>query len=50
MPAIDNDALVVAAVSKVFWQQRTVRKARKWSNHAVTLQKELGDAWAAYYK
>ena len=24
----DNDALVVTAVSKVFWRQRTVRKAR----------------------
>jgi pre-mRNA-processing factor 6 len=45
----DADPRVVAAVAKLFWADRKYDKARKWFERAVTLDADLGDAWAAYY-
>ncbi|KAM7271925.1 hypothetical protein ACFE04_031139 [Oxalis oulophora] len=46
----DHDALVIAAVAKLFWHDRKVDKARNWLNRAVTLAPDIGDFWALYYK
>jgi pre-mRNA-processing factor 6 len=45
----DADPRVVAAVAKLFWADRKYEKARKWFERAVTLDADIGDAWAAYY-
>jgi pre-mRNA-processing factor 6 len=45
----DADPRVVAAVAKLFWADRKYEKARKWFERAVTLDSDLGDAWAAYF-
>eukprot|EP00300_Choanocystis_sp_HF-7_P005392 c14057_g1_i1.p1 GENE.c14057_g1_i1~~c14057_g1_i1.p1 ORF type:complete len:460 (+),score=109.76 c14057_g1_i1:196-1575(+) len=45
-----DDAHVVTAVAKLFWMERRIDKARKWFNRAVSLQPDLGDAWATFYK
>ena len=58
LPAASVDALkkcndnpfVVAAVANLFWQDRKVDKARSWFNRAVTLNPDVGDFWAQYYK
>ncbi|KXZ45962.1 hypothetical protein GPECTOR_49g546 [Gonium pectorale] len=46
----DNDPHVVAAVAQLFWADRKVEKARSWFNRAVTLNPDLGDHWAHFYK
>lgn len=46
----DHDPHVIAAVAKLFWQDRKVDKARNWLNRAVTLAPDFGDFWAWYYK
>ena len=46
----DNDPLVICAVAALFWKDRKYPKARKWFNRAVTLDPDLGDVWAAYYR
>lgn len=46
----DNDPHVIIAVAKVFWRDRKVDKTRTWLNRAVTLNPDLGDAWANFYK
>lgn len=33
----------------VCWQRR-IEKSRKWFVRAVTLDPDIGDAWASYYK
>ena len=45
----DNDAMVVNAVAQLFWDDHKLDKARKWFDRAVTLNKDYGDAWAAYF-
>ncbi|PRP84246.1 hypothetical protein PROFUN_08266 [Planoprotostelium fungivorum] len=46
----DNDPFVIVAVAKVFWADRKYEKTRTWFNRAVTLNPDLGDAWAYFYK
>ncbi|GLC38459.1 hypothetical protein PLESTB_001727900 [Pleodorina starrii] len=46
----DNDPHVVAAVAQLFWADRKVEKARSWFNRAVTLNPDIGDHWAHFYK
>jgi len=46
----DNDPHVIAAVAQLFWHDRKVEKARNWLNRAVTLNPDIGDFWAHYYK
>lgn len=46
----DNDPFVVAAVAQLFWADRKVEKARSWFNRAVTLNPDVGDHWAHFYK
>ncbi|KAG2447955.1 hypothetical protein HYH02_006984 [Chlamydomonas schloesseri] len=46
----DNDPHVVAAVAQLFWADRKVEKARSWFNRAVTLNPDVGDHWAQFYK
>src|SRR5579872_3755345 len=38
------------AVGKLFWADSKVKKARNWFQRAVTVDPDLGDAWAMYYK
>jgi pre-mRNA-processing factor 6 len=46
----NDDPYVVAAVASLFWGDRKVDKARSWFNRAVTLNPDLGDHWAQFYK
>lgn len=36
--------------AKLFWSERNMDKARRWFNRAVTVDPDLGDAWAYLYK
>ena len=45
----DHDPHVIAAVAKLFWNDRKVEKARNWLNRAVTLAPDVGDFWVMYY-
>ncbi len=40
---------VVLAVARLFEMDRKYAKARKWFSRAVTLDSDLGDAWAYFY-
>jgi len=46
----EHDAHVLLAVSKLFWTERKITKAREWFNRTVKIDPDLGDAWAYYYK
>ncbi|CAH8661448.1 unnamed protein product [Schistosoma haematobium] len=46
----EHDPLVLLAVSKMFWCERLVMKARNWFTRTVKLEPDLGDAWAYFYK
>jgi pre-mRNA-processing factor 6 len=46
----EHDAHVLLAVSKLFWSERKLQKAREWFNRTVKLEPDLGDAWAYFYK
>ncbi|KAI3436782.1 hypothetical protein D9Q98_006193 [Chlorella vulgaris] len=46
----NDDPFVVAVVAGAFWEDRKVDKARSWFNRAVTLNPDIGDFWASYYK
>jgi pre-mRNA-processing factor 6 len=41
---------VVAAVAQLFWGDRKVEKARNWFARAATLEPDIGDTWALFYK
>jgi len=45
-----DDPNVFTAVAKLFWIDRKVRKARNWFNRAVTVDPDLGNTWAWFYK
>jgi pre-mRNA-processing factor 6 len=46
----DSDAYVMLAVAKLFASERKIEKARSWFNRTVTLEADLGDAWAHFYE
>jgi len=46
----DNNPHVIHAVAHLFWSDRKVDKARSWFNRCVTLEPDIGDFWAQYYK
>ena len=46
----DNDPAVIASIANLFWLDRKMDKARGWFNRAVTLNPDVGDHWAAYFK
>ncbi|KAA3678288.1 pre-mRNA-processing factor 6 [Paragonimus westermani] len=46
----EHDPLVLLAVSKMFWSERLIVKARNWFTRTVKLEPDLGDAWAYFYK
>ena len=46
----EHDPQVLLAVSKYFWSDRKLSKARDWFNKAVKLEPDLGDSWAYFYK
>jgi len=46
----ENDPLIICTVARLFWADRKIDRARTWFNRAVTLNPDLGDAWAYYYK
>jgi pre-mRNA-processing factor 6 len=46
----DKDPRVVAAVAKLFWQERKPDKARSWFARAAALDPDYGDALAYWFK
>lgn len=46
----DNDPFVIAVIAQLFAADRKVDKARSWFNRAVTLNPDIGDFWARFYK
>ncbi|XP_077989706.1 pre-mRNA-processing factor 6-like [Glandiceps talaboti] len=46
----EHDPHVLLAVSKLFWSERKITKAREWFNRTVKIEPDLGDTWAHYYK
>jgi len=45
-----DDPHVFVAVAKLFWLDGKQRKARNWFNRAITVNPNLGDAWAWFYR
>eukprot|EP01114_Cavostelium_apophysatum_P016856 TRINITY_DN4880_c0_g1_i1.p1 TRINITY_DN4880_c0_g1~~TRINITY_DN4880_c0_g1_i1.p1 ORF type:complete len:920 (+),score=321.96 TRINITY_DN4880_c0_g1_i1:169-2928(+) len=46
----DNDPHVRLAVAKIFWADRKPDKAKTWFDRTISLNPDLGDAWAYYYR
>mmetsp|Transcript_31144 Transcript_31144/g.75951 ORF Transcript_31144/g.75951 Transcript_31144/m.75951 type:complete len:978 (-) Transcript_31144:272-3205(-) len=46
----EDDPHVFMAVAKLFWLDGKQRKARNWFNRATTVNPNLGDAWAWFYR
>lgn len=46
----EHDPHVLLAVSKLFWSERKLQKAREWFNRTLKIDPDLGDAWAYFYK
>ena len=46
----EHDPHVLLAVSKLFWTERKITKARDWFTRTVKLDPDFGDAWAYFYK
>ena len=46
----EHDPHVLLAVSKLFWSERKLNKARDWLARTVKLEPDLGDAWIHFYK
>lgn len=46
----NDDPHVIAAVAMLFQNDRKVDKARTWFNRAITLNPDIGDFWALYYR
>jgi len=46
----EHNPNVLLAVSKLFWCERRLEKAREWFNRTVKLDTDFGDSWASYYK
>ncbi|CAF0850805.1 unnamed protein product [Adineta steineri] len=46
----EHDPYVLMAVSKLFWSERRIDKAREWFNRTIKLETDIGDCWAAFYK
>jgi len=46
----DNDPRIIASIANLFRQDRKVDKARSWFNRSCTIDPDIGDHWAAYYR
>lgn len=46
----EDDPFVFMAVAKLFWLDGKQRKARNWFNRATTVNPNLGDSWAWFYR
>lgn len=47
---LNHDRHVIAAVAKLFWQDRKLKSTREMLNKAVTLGPDIGDIWVSLYK
>lgn len=46
----EHDPRVLLAISKLFWAERKINKAREWFNRTIKTDKDYGDCWANMYK
>jgi len=46
----EHDPHVLLAVSKLFWSERKLSKARDWLTRTVKLEPDMGDSWIHFYK
>ena len=42
--------LTFAFLTRLFWSERKITKAREWFHRTVKIDSDLGDAWAFFYK
>ncbi|OLL24837.1 Pre-mRNA-splicing factor prp1 [Neolecta irregularis DAH-3] len=47
--ACDSDSVLITTVSRLFWAERKIDKAKTWFERAVTVNPDNGDSWAWYY-
>ncbi|CAH0014724.1 unnamed protein product [Clonostachys rhizophaga] len=50
LKAVDNDPILLVAVSRMFWADRKLEKAQNWFERALVLDSDQGDTWAWYYR
>ena len=48
--ACENDPHVICTIARLFHVDRKLEKARTWFSRACTLNPDLGDAWAHWYR
>lgn len=55
--SINNFIIIIIVIkcdclylSRLFWIERKVTKAREWFQRAVKIEPDLGDTWAYFYK
>lgn len=46
----EGDVFVMLTAAKFLWSQRKTKKAVTWFDRAIKAGKDIGDAWAYYYK
>ncbi|OQR74425.1 pre-mRNA-processing factor 6-like [Tropilaelaps mercedesae] len=46
----EHDPRVLLAISKLFWAERKISKAREWFNRTIKTDQDYGDLWAHMYK
>ncbi|EME81264.1 uncharacterized protein MYCFIDRAFT_72157 [Pseudocercospora fijiensis CIRAD86] len=47
---VENDPILFVTAARIFWSERKLDKADSWFLKAVTLDPDLGDSWAWWYK
>ncbi|CAK9294730.1 unnamed protein product [Gordionus sp. m RMFG-2023] len=46
----EHDVRVLLAVSKLFWCERKLSKAKDWFYRTLKLDQDYGDTWAYFYR
>lgn len=47
---VDNDAVLLVSIARIFWSERRLEKAATWFEKAVVLDPDHGDTWGWYLK
>lgn len=47
---VDDDAVLQVTAARILWAERKLDRAQNWFERALLLDRDMGDAWAWYYK